>query len=333
MPELRKDPIVGRWVVIATERVRRPADFARLHVARRGGPCAFCPGHESETPPEVLAYRDAAGPPDAPGWRVRVVPNKFPALRVEGDLERRGEGIYDLMNGIGAHEVVVESPDHESDLARLPVSAVVEVLRAYRDRISDLKRDDRLRSVLVFRNRGTEAGATLEHPHSQLVATPVVPLAVADELHHSRAYHDYRERCLFCNILRQEIEARARIVLETERTVAFVPFAARLPFETWLLPRRHAAAFEQSGDDELHDMAGALRAVLARLDHALGEPPYNLVLHSAPFGVGESPSYHWHLEILPRLTGLAAFELGGGFYVNPVPPEDAGRLLRDTAPA
>ena len=332
MPELRKDPIVGRWVVIATERVRRPGDFPRRPTTRRGAPCAFCPGHEAETPPEVLAYRDGPARPDAPGWRLRVVPNKFPALRIEGDLERRGEGIYDVMNGIGAHEVIVETPEHDGELGRLPVAGVEDVLRAYRDRIADLKRDERLRSVLVYRNRGLEAGATLEHPHSQLIATPVVPLVVADEIHHARAYHDYRERCLFCDILRQEMEARARIVVEDEHAVAFVPFAARVPFETWLLPRRHAAAFEQSSDADLREVAAALRAVLGRLDRTLADPPYNLVLHSAPFGVGESPSYHWHFEILPRLTGLAAFELGGGFYVTPVAPEDAGRLLRDSAP-
>ena len=237
------------------------------------------------------------------------------------------------MNGIGAHEVIIESPEHDRELGRLPVAAVEEVLRAYRDRIADLKRDDRFRAVLVFRNRGVEAGATLEHPHSQLVATPVVPLVVADELHHSRAYHDYRERCLFCDILRQETEDGTRIVVESERAVAFVPFAARLPFETWVLPRRHTAAFEQSRDDDLRDVAATLRTVLGKLDRSLADPPYNLVLHSAPFGVGESPSYHWHFEILPRLSGLAAFELGGGFYVNPVPPEDAGRVLRGTAPS
>jgi UDPglucose--hexose-1-phosphate uridylyltransferase len=330
MPELRKDPIVGRWVVIATERVRRPADFPRHPLVRRGGPCAFCPGHEGETPPEVLAYRDEPGRPDMPGWRVRVVPSKFPALRIEGDLERRGEGIYDLMNGIGAHEVVIESPDHDGELGRLPLPALEEVLRAYRDRVTDLKRDARVRSVVVFKNRGPEAGATMEHPHSQLLATPVVPHVLADELHHSHGYHDYRERCMFCDILRQETEAGARVVVATPGAVAFVPFAARVPFETWILPRRHAAAFERTGDAELREVAVALGAVLGKLDRALGDPPYNLVLHGAPSDVGDSPSFHWHFEILPRLGGLAAFELGSAFYVNPVPPEDAGRLLRDT---
>jgi len=329
--QLRKDPIVGRWVIIATERVRRPNDFPRPERRTRPAPCSLCPGHEAETPPELFAYRDPpTALPDTPGWRVRVVPNKFPALRVEGELERRGQGVYDLMNGVGAHELIVESPDHERGLGRLAPPAVADVLAAYRQRIADLKGDERFRSVLVFKNHGREAGATLAHPHSQLIATPVVPLTVADELHGARAYHDYRERCLFCDIVRQEIEEAARLVLESEHAVVFAPFAARLPFETWLLPRRHAAAFEHIDDDELREIAAMLAAVLGKLERALSDPPYNLVLHSAPFGVGESPSYHWHFEIVPILDGLAGFELGSGFHINPVPPEDAARLLRDT---
>jgi len=332
MPEFRKDPILGRWVIIATERVRRPKDFRRERPVRRPGPCPLCPGHEEETPPEILAYRDPGQMvPDTPGWRVRVVPSKFPALRIEGELGRRGQGMYDVMNAVGAHEVVIESPDHDRGLGTLSVDATLDVLRAYRDRIADLKRDERFRSVLVFKNHGADAGKTLEHPHSQLIATPVVPLTVSDELHHARAYHDYRERCLFCDMLRQELEEQVRIVVEGERAVAFAPFAARLPYETWILPRRHAALFEQSDDTELVDLAAVLTTVLAKLRVALDDPPYNLVLHSAPFGVGESPAYHWHLEIMPKLAGLAGVELGSGFHINAVPPEDAGRVLRQTS--
>lgn len=330
MPELRKDPVVGRWVVIATERVARPTDFARRREPARGGPCAFCPGHEHETPPEVLAYREPSGTPNGPGWRVRVVPNKFPALRIEGEIERRGRGIYDLMNGIGANEVIIDSPDHVHDLDALSVDAVADVLSAYRDRIVDLRRDERFRYVIVFKNHGADAGATLSHPHSQLFATPVVPLTVADELHNGRAYHGYKERCLFCDILRQELEERARIVVEGEHVVAFAPFAARFPFETWLLPRRHAAAFERIEPNELRDLAAVLRTVLRKLVHALGEQPYNFWLHSAPFDGADSPFYHWHLEVVPRLSHGAGLEWGSGMHVNPMPPEDAARLLHDT---
>jgi UDPglucose--hexose-1-phosphate uridylyltransferase len=329
MPELRKDPVTGRWVIIATERVRRPADFARVAVPSRGGPCAFCAGHEAETPPEVAAYGDGRRAGDAPGWRVRVVPNKFPALRIEGDLGRRGDGLYDRMAGIGAHEVIIESPRHDDDLATLSPAALVDVLRAYRDRMADLRRDDRFRSVLVFRNRGAEAGASLEHPHSQLIATPVVPRTVNDEIESAGAYYRWRERCLFCDILRQESEARVRVVAETDGVTALAPYAARFPFETWLLPRAHAAAFEQADEPLLVDLGATLGAVLRKLDRATGRPPYNLLVHSAPFGSGDSPSYHWHVELLPKLTNVAGFELGSGFHINPVPPEDAARVLRD----
>lgn len=330
MPELRKDPIVGRWVIIATERVRRPADFTVAHPPRRGGPCALCAGHEHETPPEILAYRDAGdGAPDAPGWRVRVVPNKFPLLRIEGDLERRGQGLYDLMNGVGAHEVIVESPDHDVKLGDLPLGAVADVVRAYRDRIADLRHDPRFRSATVLKTHGLEAGASLEHPHSQLLATPVVPLTVAEELDRSREYHRYRERCVFCDVLTQELEERTRLVVESEHAVAFAPFAARFPFETWIVPRGHRAAFENVGAAEQHDVARVLRAVLRKLDHAIGDPPFSLSLHSAPFGASESPYYHWHFEVTPALTRIAGFAAGTGVHLNPLPPEDAARFLRD----
>jgi UDPglucose--hexose-1-phosphate uridylyltransferase len=319
-------------VIIATDRLRRPSDFPRRLAPAPARPCALCPGHEDETPPEVLAYReDVSAAPDTPGWRVRVVPNKFPALRIEGDLDRRGEGIYDLMNGVGAHEVVVESPDHGQGLERLPATALEEVLRAYRDRIADLKREERLRSVLVFKNHGAEAGATLDHAHSQLIATPVVPLIVADEIHQSRAYHGYRERCSSAT---SSARRRSSASASSRRAAAW----SRSPHSPLAYRSRrgaarpHAAAFEHIADDLLHDLAAVLGAVLGRMRCALDDPPYNLVLHSAPLGVGESPSYHWHFELLPKLTGLAGFELGSGFHINPVPPEDAARLLRETTP-
>ena len=327
MPDLRKDPILGRWVVIGTERVRRPGDFRGPRLPRRGGPCVLCAGHERETPPEVLVYRDK---PDDGGWRVRVVPSKFPALRVEGDLERRGHGLYDLMNGIGAHEVVIESPRHDDALALLPVAAVEDVVRAWRDRIVDLKRDQRFRSIVVFKTHGLGEGAASEHPHSQLLATPIPSQALNDELHHARAYHDYRERCLFCDIVHQEAEERSRVVVENEHVVAFAPFAARFPFETWILPRRHAPSFEHGSAAELRDLARTLRAVLRRLERALGDPPFEFLLHSAPFAESDSGWYHWHLEITPRLLSPAGPDGSSGFHVNPMPPEDAARFLRDT---
>ncbi len=286
----------------------------------------FCAGHEAETPPELLAWRDGPGTP----WRVRVVPNKFPALRIEGDLERRGHGLYDVMNGIGAHEVIVESPRHDDTLASLPVAAVEDVVRAWRERIVDLKRDQRFRAIVIFKSHGAAAGAAIGHAHSQLLATPTPPQRLSDELHHARAYHDYRERCLFCDMVNQESEEQTRVVVESDHTIAFAPFAARFPFEVWVLPRRHMAAFENAGAVEQRDVARVLHGVLRKLHATLADPAYNLVLHTAPFAEVESPYFHWHLEITPRLP-LAApmFQNGSGFHLNPVPPEDAARFLRE----
>ncbi len=330
MPELRKDPVLGRWTIVATERVPRPADLRGPRAPRRGGPCVFCPGYEHETPPEVLAYRDGpTAAPDSPGWRVRVVPNKFPALRREGPVERRGHGLYDLVSGVGAHEVVVESPDHDRDLGALPLPALEDVVRAYRDRLLDLRRDERLRAAMIFKTRGLAAATGLEHPHAQILATPILPTVLGEEIEQARAYHDYRERCLFCDIVHQELDDGRRLVLVGEHVLAFTPFASRAPFETWILPRRHAAAFESAWPNEQQDFARVLHAVLATLDRLLDAPPLTLLVHTAPFADAESPSFHWHVELTPHLLPGTGFARGSGLVVNPLPPEDAARFLRE----
>jgi UDPglucose--hexose-1-phosphate uridylyltransferase len=335
MPELRKDPVVGRWVIISTERSRRPTNFAAGTQKRSGGFCPFCPGNEDKTPPEVYAIRPQGGPPNGPGWTVRVVPNKFPALQIEGGLDRRGEGLYDRMNGIGAHEVIIESPDHNVDLADLPAEHIRDVLLAYRERILDLSRDRRLRYVLIFKNHGSSAGATLEHTHSQLIATPIIPRFLQEELEGSRRYFELKERCVFCDIVHQESENGngGRVVTMTDGFVALEPFAPRFPFETWILPRRHDASFQSTPDaaNEYLDLANLLRDTLRRLNRALDRPPFNFVLHSAPVSDEDLEYYHWHIEILPHLTQVAGFEMGSGFHINPTPPEDAAQYLRQIA--
>src|SRR5262245_38149181 len=229
MPELRRDPIVGRWVIISTERARRPSDFATPLPEAHGGPCVFCPGHESWTPDEVWALRPDGSAPNGPGWLTRVVPNKFPALRIEGELERSGEGLYDRMNGVGAHEGVIEAPEHDARIERLPLTHFAEVLRAYRERMLDLARDPRLEHVMVFKNQGDSAGATLEHTHSQLIATPIVPMMVAEELNGALQHYRIKQRCIWCDIVRQERQGGGRVVLEEGGVVALAPFAPRLP--------------------------------------------------------------------------------------------------------
>lgn len=329
MPELRKDPVVGRWVIISTERGRRPSDFRIEPVRALGGNCVFCPGNESKTPPEILAGRGAGSVVDGAGWSFRVVPNKFPALRIEGELEPSGEGLYDRMNGVGAHEVVVESPDHGATLATLSVDAVADVLQAFRDRMLDLKKDPRFDYILVFKNHGAAAGASLEHPHSQLIATPIIPIMVSEELNGSGQYFGIKERCVWCDILHQERRDRRRLIVEANGFAAVAPFAPRFPFETWILPTRHRSAFEETAVEDLRGLAGILGEFLRRMDRVLQHPPFNFMLHTAPLREGSLEHFHWHLEIIPKLTNVAGFEWGSGFFINPVPPEDAAAALRE----
>lgn len=333
MPELRKDPIVGRWVIIATDRARRPTDFIRERVQIRGsGFCPFCYGNESKTPPEVLAYRRDGSAPNSPGWSLRVVPNKFPALGIEGTLNRQGEGLYDKMNGIGAHEVIIETPDHRTTMAALPAEQIESVLWAYRDRIVDLKKDTRFKYMLIFKNFGDAAGASLEHTHSQLIALPVVPKRVQEEVTGARDYYAYKERCLFCDMLRQEFSSGVRLVAENEKFFALCPFAPRFPFELWIVPKEHQSSFEDSSRNEFRHLATLLKDMLGRLEAVLDHPAYNYIIHTSPVRDGVNDYYHWHLEIMPKLINLAGFEWGTGFYINPTPPEEAAKFLREAAP-
>jgi UDPglucose--hexose-1-phosphate uridylyltransferase len=329
VPELRKDPVVGRWVIISTERGLRPSDFTPEAVQLRTSNCVFCGGNEDKTPPEILAGRAPGSPENSPGWSYRVVANKFPALRIEGDLEPEGEGMFDRMNGVGAHEVVIETPDHRASLATMPLDAVAEVLVAYRERVRDLKKDPRFEYVLVFKNYGEAAGASLEHPHSQLIATPVIPVMVTEELEGSARYWARKERCVWCDIVRQERRAGHRVILESNGFIALAPFAPRFPFEAWILPTRHRSAFEESEIDDLRGCASVLQEFLVRLKRVLNEPPFNFMLHTAPLRDGSLEHFHWHLEVIPKLTRVAGFEWGTGFFINPIPPEDAAQSLRD----
>ncbi len=332
MPELRRDPIVGRWVIISTDRARRPLELPPQPPPQPAGVCPFCPGHEGATPREVLAYRpENSRAPNTPGWTLRVFPNRSPALMVEGDLDRRGHGLYDSMNGVGAHEVIVETPDHNRTFADLDEREIADVLSAYRERMIDLHRDFRLRYVMIFKNHGVAAGATMSHSHSQLIALPVVPRIVAEEMKGAREYYDYKERCVFCDIVRQDLEAPladSRVVYQNDAFLVVEPYAPKFPFETWVLPRRHRSSFADCSRDEYALLGNAMRTALGKLRIALDDPPYNFMLHTAPLGEPEHPHYHWHLEIMPTLGRVAGFEWGSGFYINPTAPEEAARFLR-----
>lgn len=330
MPELRKDPITDSWVIVSTDRARRPSDFLRESTPREpsGRFCPFCAGNESKTPPEVLAYRNGSSA-NQPGWSLRVIPNKFPVLGIEGELDREGEGLFDRMQGIGAHEVLIESPEHALSLTDLSEKSIHQLLWAFRERVEDLRRDRRLRYVLLFKNHGEAAGATLEHTHSQLIALPVVPKRVQEELDGAKAYYNFKERCIFCDLIRQESKSRTRLVMETDRFVVLEPYAARFPFETWILPKQHKSHFKEADPHSLENLAWVLRATLRKIEKVLEWPPYNLIVHTAPLQEEATDYFHWHIEIIPKLTRVAGFEWGSGFYINPTPPEESAQFLRD----
>jgi len=332
MPELRRDPITGEWVIIASERAKRPSDFASHSPAQEAedaASCPFCPGNEAMTPPEIMAFRHPGSQRNGPGWWVRVVPNKYPALGIEGDLNKTGFGIYDWMNGVGAHELIVETPEHGKQLAFLDTRQIEDVLWAYRARYLDLKKDPRLKHILIFRNYGRVAGASLSHPHSQLAATPMVPGGVSAELEGARRYRQYRDRCVYCDILRQETSEGERLISENQHFIAFAPYAAKFPFETWLLPKRHAASFAAIAAEEQSSFAAMLGETLRRLYLCLDDPPYNYNIHTAPCTSDDREDFHWHVQIFPRLTIAAGFEMGTSIYINVTPPEAAAGYLRE----
>ena len=338
MRQIRKNPITGSWVIISSERGRRPRDFVRGGPTRNRGPtgsCPFCEGNEKATPAEVLAYRDENSPPNASGWQVRVVPNKFPALCLEENLEQKEIGIFGELTGVGAHEVIIESPHHRKTLVDFDLSHLTKILCVFRQRSLDLKKDQRLRYILLFKNYGSEAAASLEHPHSQLIATPVTPWYLKEELEGSRSYYGLKGRCIFCDIITQEIEGKVRVIEAKENFIVLAPFASRFPFEMWILPRRHCPDFDRTGDRELRGLADALRSSLRRLSSALDNPPYNLIFHTAPSRTGRKgywdtieKDYHWHIEIIPRVIEEGGFEWATGFHINPTFPEDAATHLR-----
>jgi UDPglucose--hexose-1-phosphate uridylyltransferase len=336
--ELRKDPVTERWVIVGTSPAAS-APFVSATTPPEHGPCPFCPGNEAKTPPEILAYRMEGSAPNGPGWWVRVFPNQFPILRVEETPSPRGIGVFDLMNGTGANEVFVETPEHGKTFAELSDSQIEKVLWAYRDRIQDLERDRRLRYIMVFKNHGWEAGALLTHPHSQLIALPIVPRAVMDELRGGKRYFQLKERCIFCDIIRQELEQDIRVVTQSAHFLVCTPFASRFPFEISLLPKRHDCTFIGLGKEEMMDLARILKAALTALSRALGDRPYNFLLHIAPNLTSTDEeahyieqSYHWHLEIMPRLLRIPALASGSGLYLNPTPPEEAAVRLRQVLP-
>ena len=329
MPELRKDPVLDRWVIISTDRGKRPIDFIEEMQIKKPEFSPFTHGNEHMTPPEIYSIRTNNTPPNSPGWSLRVVPNKYPALRVEGDLYRRGDGIFDMMNGIGAHEVIIETPDKDKSLADLDMGFIQDLFRVFKERIIDLKKDLRLKSIIVFKNHGFAAGASLNHSHSQLIATPIIPKMVAEEIEGAQSYYKLKERCIFCDIILQEIQESNRLVLEEEHFVVLEPYAPRFPFETWIIPKVHSSHYESIDEIKIEHLAISVKTVLQKINVALRKPSYNFVIHTAPLQEKQMDYYHWHIELMPKLTRVAGFEWGTGFYINHTSPEEAASYLKE----
>ncbi len=330
MPELRKDPIIDRWVIISTERGKRPVFLIEEPPPPKAAMCPLCSGNEHMTPAEVYAIRPNNSPPNSPDWLLRVIPNKFPALRIEGSLDKEGVGLYDRMNGIGAHEVVVDTPVHGETLSNMDVRGIQNLFIAFKERVLDLAKDKRFRFTIVFKNHGAIAGASLDHSHSQLISLPIIPKRISEEISGSMNYYRFKDRCIFCDIIAQEKEDNVRVIYENSRFIALSPYASRFPFETWVLPKNHEPYFAlQKDDDNYYDAADALSTILKKQDKVLNSPPYNFMIHTTPLGNGDMPYYHWHIEIIPRLTKMAGFEWGTGFYINPTPPEEATVYLKE----
>jgi len=332
--QFRKDILSDRWVIVAEADALRPTDLHFHKFTRHAKLCPFCETNEASTPPEIFAIRSPGSLANRPGWFVRVVPNSQPRLRIEGDLERSSEGLYDLMRGIGAHEIIVETPRHDRSLHELEIPEVSYVLQAYAARIRDLEQDPRMRYILIFKNHGEEAGAhSISHSISRLMGLPATPMAIKNKLIVARRYYAEKERCIFCDVIRQELTDK-RLIAVNQDFVAFAPYASRIPFEIAVYPKFHSSAFSEINPTQNENLARVLRDVLQKLDQTLGGPPYNLTLQDRP-RLYQRPGYwetigedfHWHIEILPQICRLTGFEWASGMFYNGVPPEVAARCL------
>jgi UDPglucose--hexose-1-phosphate uridylyltransferase len=335
-PELRRDPLRDTWTIFSEERRRRPSEY-KFQKTTEALFDPFLPGQEKSTPPEIFAFRPANTNPNTPGWSVRVVPNRYPALRIEGQPEGRPDGIFDLMDGLGAHEVVIETPE-ENPLEDTSQEHIAQVLAAWKQRIIDLTKDARFQYISIFKNHGPLAGATLRHAHSQIIALPVVPEMIQRMCHNAARYHQWKNRHWFRDLINHELKENKRVAYENSSYIVLCPYSSRFLFETAIYPRRISASFETCSTYELNQLANALQATLRRLNATLEKPAYNITLLNAPLNVMREytpqaalvrDTWCWHIEITPRLGTLAGLEIGTGFHINTVLPEDAARQLRN----
>jgi UDPglucose--hexose-1-phosphate uridylyltransferase len=325
MAELRKEPITRMWVVVTNDHPKGPSDYLPFkppyQAQETKGACPFCPGNEGTTPKETFSLKREGG-----GWAVRVIPNKFPFFHIEGEFDRRPEGMYDVMEAIGAHEIVVEAPGHKQSLALMEPPQIQKILLAYRDRLIDLEKDRRFQQFLILKNY---PGLFNRHPHSHIIAMPVIPRRIDEEIWGTLDYYQRKERCIFCDIIKEEILTKKRVILETVHFLVFSPFASRYPFETWIIPKKHSPDFHHIQEGEMEDLAVAIQSLFIRFHKLLSDPPYSFTFHTSPVQTRFHRSeYHWHIETRLRIGLREGFEWGAGFFVNPTPPEDAAAYLR-----
>lgn len=335
MHELRKDPLLSRWVAVL-EQSLGPGDYSMPADNSGEKTCLLCSGREKETPAEVSTIRAAGSGPDTPGWSVRAIPSPMPSLSQKKELGRKGVGIYDKMNSVGANELIIETPEHETMPEDMGAGQVRNVLEVYRQRIHELEKDPRIRYVLICKNSGRWAGALYTHPHSVVVATPVIPQNIKVRLDGAKQYYAYKERCIFCDIMDEELRADSRVILKTEHFVAFCPFAPSSPFEFWIMPRTHRCAFEDASAEELDDLSAVMAALLKKMRKALGEPSYYYAILTAPNRVPRrdhwhtlGDDFHWYVEVVPRITNTSGVEWSSGFYMLGTSPEDAAKYMRE----
>ncbi|MDH4183727.1 MAG: galactose-1-phosphate uridylyltransferase [Nitrospinota bacterium] len=329
MRELRRDPVVNRWVIISSERAGRPMDAFHVAPENPEAYCPFCEGVESATPPELFALRPQGMAPNGPGWSLRVVPNKFPALGDPGAHMPSTDGLYEKMDGVGRHEVIIETPGHGQALADMPLARAIDIFHTLQGRLLAMREDPALACAQYFKNHGRESGASLSHSHSQLIAMPVVSRTLGEELSGAAAWRIRNGECVYCHILRHEKNGGGRLIAIEGNMAVLSPFASRFPYEAMIMPVEHSCRFEDSTPELIGAFTALLLKTLSTLNALFDNPPYNLVLHSAPFSNGHEESYHWHMEVIPVMARAAGFEWGSGFHINSIPPEKAATRMRE----
>jgi UDPglucose--hexose-1-phosphate uridylyltransferase len=333
MPELRQNPATKEWVIIATERAKRPEELGAgiTQVSpEEERHCPFCPGHEHLTPKEILSYRAFGTEANTPGWWIRIIPNKFAALQPKGGTKRdKVEDFFLHMDGVGEHEVLIESPEHEKTLATMDQKQAQEIFFAYRERYKTLSKDPRFEMIIIFKNHGLNAGTSLKHTHSQIIATPVTPMHIRHRIEEAMRHFDDSGSCIYCEMIEKEKKLEQRIVMESENYVVFEPYAAKSPFETWVLPKKHNSTYDSIGPEGTKELAYVMRQTMIKLYRALNNPDFNYMIFSSPCHERDLEYYHWNIQIVPRVAAVAGFELGSGIYINTMPPEVAAKYLRE----